>query len=318
MSTAITSLEPIRDRPNLIRGNSLVDRVLFDGGQVAGVELAHADQREIVTAHRVTISAGAIGTPAILLRSGLGPTDELTALGIESVADLPGVGANLIDHPQIGFSLTAHAGPSDGSLPCFQVLPQWTAPGSEDRNDMQSMPLHLPEQPAIRLTTAVMCPRSSGTVRLVERSPHTAPDIRLNLASDPDDIRRLGDGLRQLTDIAVASDVAALHDGIAHLDDGTQIHARALRAHFDDTATANTYVAESASHYVHPAGTAKTGSKDNSTAVADQPCRVRGIRGLLVADASVMPSIPRVNTHLTCVAIRQRVGTWILNEDAHD
>lgn len=315
VSTAFTSLEPARDRPNLtVRAGSLVDRVVMDGSRVAGVELVQGAGRELVTAGRVTLSAGSIGTPPILLRSGIGPSGELAELGIPVLADLPGVGRQLRDHAQIGFNMEAASGPIDTTLPWIQVLLRWTARGSPDRNDMQSVAFHLLAQPAIRLVTSLMATRSEGSVRILSRDPAQAPVIRLNLARHPEEIRRLAEGLRQLAAISSDAAFAPVQRGIAYLDDGSQVETAALAEHFSDDATAEAYIEQAVGHYLHPVGAARMGPADDPAAVVDQRCRVRGVHGLRVADASVMPAIPQVNTHLTCVAIGKRVARWMLNE----
>lgn len=317
VSTAFTGLEPARDRPNLkVRADSLVDRVVVEDGRVVGVELKHLLRNERVTADSVTLCAGAIGTPPILLRSGIGPADELAALGIPVVADRSGVGRHLRDHTQIGINLEAKGGPIDASLPWLQMLMRWTAPGSPDLNDMQCLFFHLPRQPALRVVTSLMRTTSEGAVTLASRDPARAPDIRLNLVSHAEERRRLVDGLRLIARIAVSDALAPVRGDTAHLDDGSEIEVAELTDHFADADVAEAYVRAAVGHYVHPTGSAKMGPESDPLAVVDQRCRVRGIEGLRVADASVIPAIPSVNTHLTCVAIGHRVGEWMLAESA--
>ena len=123
ISTAIGYLMPARRRPNLaIRPDCLVDRVIFDGRRAVGVEVLHSGVRQIISGRRVTLSGGAIGSPSILLRSGIGPADEINAIGIEPIHSLGGVGRNLVDHAMVRLSWNAVPGPVDESAQSFQVV----------------------------------------------------------------------------------------------------------------------------------------------------------------------------------------------------
>ena len=140
LSTAIGYLLPARHRPNLtIRPRCLVNRVLFADDRAVGVEISGDGGTEQVRGRRVTLAAGAIGSPAILLRSGIGPKAALAGLGIEPVADLPGVGAGLADHPVTRLLLVPKPGSCDLGTPLAQVVVRYTAPGSGELNDMQQV-----------------------------------------------------------------------------------------------------------------------------------------------------------------------------------
>ncbi|MFD0501810.1 GMC family oxidoreductase [Streptomyces chiangmaiensis] len=315
ISTALAYLGGARIRPNLtIRAGCVADRVLLDGTRVTGVEFVCDGVREEALARRVTLAAGAAASPAILLRSGIGPAKELAAHGIEVAADLPGVGTNLLDHATVAINLNGTAGPADPAAPYWENVLQWTASGSSDRNDMQSMLVHNTAQPALRLSASLMLPRSTGVLQLADRSPHTAPDIRLNLATDPEDVHKLIEGLRHLSAIAASPELALHHDGSAIFDDGQTLPVADLSERFADLDTATEHVVNTVFHYVHLAGGTHMGPDSDPDAVVDQRGRVRGIDGLRVADASVMPTIPRANTHLTCVVIGERVAAWIRAE----
>lgn len=321
VSTAIAYLLPARQRPNLtIRGDCLVDRVLIDGRRAVGIAFMSSGVYEQAFGRRITLAGGAIGTPPILLRSGIGPAADLVALGIAPVVDLPGVGANLIDHATLRLGLTAkdEAASADTTGGFEYVEPrivlQYTAPGSAARKDMQSFLGQGSTQPALGLAVRVMRPQSRGTLRLVDRDPHTQPDIRLNLASDPEDQRRLGDGLFMLCALATSPPLAALHTGIATLGDGREMPLDAVAAALSMPEAMDAYLRQTVSHYVHPVGTARMGRDGDDGAVVDQYCRVRGVDGLRVVDASVMPNIPRANTNLTCIMIGERVADWMQQE----
>jgi choline dehydrogenase len=140
LSTAIAYMLPARDRPNLtVRPHCLINRVRFADDRAVGVDIGTEGEPEEIRGRRITLTAGAIGSPAILLRSGIGPKAALAALGIEPVADLPGVGAGLIDHPVTRLLLVPKPGSCDPETPLAQVVLRYTAPGSGEFNDMQQV-----------------------------------------------------------------------------------------------------------------------------------------------------------------------------------
>lgn len=199
VSTALAYFLPACGRANLaIRADALVDRIVFDGRRAVQVEIAGRGGKETVSGRRITMSAGAIGSPAILLRSGVGPAADLRRLGIEPLLDLPGVGANLIDHAVLSIGLAAKEETHALAFPRARLADaflRYTAPRSEERNDMQAWPIReLGRPPVPRLVVCLMRPRSRGVLRLTDRHPGAAPEICLNLASDPEDRRRLRGG----------------------------------------------------------------------------------------------------------------------------
>jgi len=313
ISTAIAYLHPARGRPNLtIRPRCLVDRVVLDGTRAVGVivedELAH--NREQVDGERITLAGGTIGTPAILLRSGIGPADELRRVGIPLAVHLPAVGANLIDHARVAIRLTTRAAPLDDP-PIGQVISWCTASASREPNDLQLLMATNGRQPASTLGVSLMRPRSRGVLRLGDPDLRHQPDIRLNLAADPEDERRLVDGIRLLLELANTPAIATEHTGLITLTDGRELPASEARAALSTTESVTNYVRRTVTHYVHPVGTARMGPAGDPLAVVDQHGRVHGLEGLYVADASIMPNIPRANTNLTCIMIGERIAGWM-------
>ena len=315
VSTALAYLLPARHRSNLtIRPHCLVDRVLLDGARAVGLELESARTAERLFGKRITLCGGAIGSPAILLRSGIGPAKDLDGLGIEPLVPLSGVGLNLVEHAGVGLSWEAPPGLVDENTPFIQALLRYTAPNSDQPNDMQVTLSQALPQPALRLRTLLMKPQSRGMLQLRARDPHVQPDIRLNLASHPEDRRRLSEGLRLLSALIRAPQLVALGAHLVTLDDGTGMPTAEMVAMFSREDQRDTYVQRVVRHYVHPVGTTRMGSKGDPEAVVDQHCRVWGIQNLRVVDASVMPTIPRANTNLTCIMIAERVARWMREE----
>ena len=320
LSTAIAYLLPARDRPNLtIWPHCLVNRVLFTGDRAVGVEFDVADERYEVRGRRVTLAAGAIGSPAILLRSGIGAGSALAELGIEPVADLPGVGAGLADHPVARLLLVPKPGSCNPQTPLAQIVLRYTAAGSGEFNDMQQVVFsHVdvaglggPEAVAavgaplvIGLPVALERPHARGRLLLASPDPRAQPLIQLNFADNPEDLRRLGAGVRLAWQIAHEPEITRHTDHVAMLPEETISSDDALVA----------YVRATVATQFHPCGTARMGPPGDAMAVVDQHCRLRAIRNLRVVDASVMPAIPRANINLTCIMIGERVSDWMRAE----
>jgi choline dehydrogenase len=320
LSTAFAYLTAARERPNLsLQPHCLVDRVLLEGDGAVGVEVVSGDARRIVRGRRITLSAGAIGSPAILLRSGIGPEEALAELGIAPAVGLPGVGAGLADHPVSRLLLVPRPGSSDLELPLAQIVARYTAPGSDEFNDMQLVMFshvdvagiggdeavtRVGAQVAIGLPTALERPRSRGRVTLANANPAVPPLIELHFADDPEDLRRLVEGVRLAWQVAHEPEIAAHTERVALLSEEAVDSDEALGAYVRATVTTQ----------FHPCGTARMGPADDAMAVVDAHCRVRGVDRLRVVDASIMPSIPRANINLTSIMIGERTADWMRSE----
>jgi choline dehydrogenase len=320
LSTAIGYLLPARHRPNLtIRPHCLVNRVLVSGDQAVGVDIAGEGEPVQVRGRRITLAAGAIGSPAILLRSGIGPKAALVSLGVEPVADLPGVGAGLADHPVTRLLLVPKPGSCDPQTPLAQVVVRYTASGSGEFNDMQQVMFsHVDvagiggEQAvaavgtplAIGLPVALERPLGRGRMLLASTDPRARPVIQLNFADEAEDLRRLAAGVRLAWQIAHQPEIARHIHHVALLSEETLSSDDALAA----------YVRANVSTQFHPCGTVRMGPADDAMAAVDQHCRLRQVPNLRVVDASVMPAIPRANINLTCIMIGEHVSDWMRDE----
>jgi choline dehydrogenase len=313
-STALAYLEPARSRPNLtIAAQTEVTRVLVEGGRVVGLEVLGDGQPVRIAAGRVTLCAGAIGSPELLLRSGIGPADELRGLGIEPCVSLPGVGANLADHAMVPLAGIPTPGSSDPTRdPTTQVGVRYTAPGSSELDDMQIYcTSYAALAPALRervgvpyvfmLFPALVRPRSRGRVRLDPAAPRGPALVEPRLLEDPEDERRLVHGLRHVWELLHTQPLASRCAHVAYPP------AEAMAVEQGVVA----YVRGAAQPIYHPVGTARMGADGDAMAVVDAYGRVRGVEGLRVADASVMPTIPRANTNLSCVLIGERIASWL-------
>ena len=299
MSTALAYLGPLRGLPNLtIRADALVDRVLLQSGRAIGVQLASPN--EIIGADLVILAAGTYGSPALLMRSGIGPAAELVALGAQCHVDLPGMGRNLADHPWVPAPLPVTIS-TDG--PGFQTILTWhssdaDSSGPPDLQIFAQGPFNNQGRAIASLCAAVLKPHSRGRVTLNSLDPAVPPVIELALLTDDRDMRRLIEGLRYARQLLATPDF----DPVA--EEGSQrsgdLNDRELAAQIWSTVRT----------YHHPIGTCSMGP-DPAQAVVDSTGHVHGTKQLLVADASIMPEIPSANTNLPTIMIAERIAAAI-------
>jgi choline dehydrogenase len=306
MSVAICYLEPARHRPNLtIRGDCTTRRILFDGTRATGVEVESGGVTGVVEGERIVLASGAIGSPAILMRSGVGPEAHLREHGIGTVADLPGVGANLDDHPMLGVTFLGADGMLDPDAPLVQVTYRYTSSLGEERNDMQLMPVSAIRAGEGRVVysigSVIERQKSIGRLTLTSADPHAAPRIENRFCEHPDDVRRLVEGVRMAMEVGAHEAFAPLNAGRLSPNDGA----------LADDETLGAFVKKVAASGFHPSCTAKMAPANDPMVVVDQHLRVRGFDRLYVADASVMPKCPRANIHLTSIMIGERAGEWL-------
>ena len=307
VSVAEAYLLPARARPNLtICPNVLVVRLLLEGERAVGVELERADGgRETVFARQVVLSAGAYQTPGVLLRSGIGPREDLTALGLDCVADLP-VGRSLFDHPVAAVVLSTREGVASLEHPVVQMTLRYTASGSAQRNDMQLMPVSfLPLRGDVCVAVGACLEQANSVGRLVFEStnPRLQPRIETCFLDDEEDLRRVVEGVRLAAAWAQRPELEPVVTGIV----------RPRPEYLESDGALGAYLRRVAGSGYHPCGTTRMGPGGDPGAVVDQYGRVRGIEGLVVADASIMPSVPRANTNLTSIMIGERIAAWLRN-----
>ena len=328
VSTAIGYLASARNRLNLtIRGGCLARRVAIENGRAIGVEVEAGGVTQQVYGKRITVSAGAIASPGILMRSGIGPHEELEQCGLRSVVDAPRVGANLIDHPWVLMmaDLSSEAiRRSEGTHHSrLSAMLRYTTSGSKKFNDMQlclmplvnwmmlaGFPVEPGTPPKLLVFPALQRPRSRGRLTLRSTSPQDQPNIELNYFAHPEDMRRMIDGMRLAWRVLHQPAVAAGWQGPIVGAMGQVLD----QATVDSDSALMVFIRNNCSTLFHPVDTAKMGPASDSMAVVDQYCRVRGVEGLRVVDASVMPNIVRANTNLTCIMIGERVADWMCME----
>jgi choline dehydrogenase len=302
-NAAFAYLDPVRDLPHLeVRGDTLVDRVLVQGGRAVGVR-AIGPGRAVgeVAADQIVLTAGTYGSPSILLRSGIGPAEPLRTLGVEPIVDLPGVGANLHDHPAFEVSFapsdelerrTAAFAVTDRAVPDEQGLAKaassWARDGVFDMHVFSEVAMDR----RLGIFVACVTPRSRGRLSLRGLDPSAAPGLDHAYLSDPEghDLGVLTEGIELARRFADAPSMAPLLAG--ELEPGP----------VDDLATA---IRARVIHYWHPVGTCALGK------VADEQGRIRGVDGLIVADASAIPRTPRATTNLPTIVVAERIARFL-------
>ena len=317
-SSSVSYLHPIRDRENLdILTDMWVSKVLFDGTRASGVEYRRDafNRRATITAKReVILSAGAINTPQLLMLSGIGPREHLEEVGIDTLVDAPGVGANLQDHPEAVIQF-------ESAVPMVRDSTQWWEIGIftqiDGDDDLPDLMMHYGSTPfdmhtarqgyptadeVFALTPNVTHARSRGTVRLRSCDYRDKPKVDPRYFTDEEgfDMHIAVEGIKLARKIAAQP---ALADVVKReLSPGPDAQT--------DEQIAD-YVAKTHNTVYHPAGTVRMGSNDDEMAPLDPELRVKGTTGLRVADASIMPQLTAVNPNITCYLIGERAAQLI-------
>ena len=362
-SSAICYLDAsVRQRPNLkIITGAKVSSLLFDDlenqQKVTGVIVNINGKNERIYGQEVILSAGALQSPTMLLRSGIGPIDDLRKLDIDVIADVPGVGSNLQNH-QITYLVVhtrSNANHKYGNRLHTMATLRYSSglkncPPSDMYISLVGMTgWHELGRRLSSLTPAVIKPASRGRVTLRNADKNIRPLIEFNFQSDDRDRIRLKEAVRQAAEILLSEQVSGLwHHAFpvvhAHrmrqLNDVTafnSLRAKILAKLLDivpkagrpivgslskpnlDIATLiadeerlNEFVSESVTGMAHHVGTCRMGTFTDPMVVVDSSARVRGIKGLRVIDASIMPDIPRANTNIPTIMLAEKLASNIL------
>lgn len=302
-SAAAAFLTPVLSRPNLeVRSQAQATRLVTSGRRVVGVDYERDQRSETARAEReVILCGGAVESPKLLMLSGIGPADHLRALGLKVVADVSGVGGNLQDHLRL--SLRFHG---KTVLPGSTVTAGlFTSSGSSGDVPSASIPdlqfyvgrgLNQPDR-FVTLTVSHVAPKSRGFIRLGSADPLAPPVIRANYLQEAGDLEALVRGVRLARRIAASP----AYDGWR----GDEVE-QSVGARTDAEIAALARAA--ADTIFHAAGTCRMGPSSDPRAVVDARLRVRGVKGLRVADASIMPEVVNATTHAACVMIGEKAA----------
>jgi predicted dehydrogenase (TIGR03970 family) len=311
INAAMAYLSPRRSSPNLtVRGGVRVLRVVVEGGRAVGVQTADG----VVRAGEVVLSAGAVGSPHLLLLSGLGPADQLRAAGIEVLADLPGVGADFSDHPHVyvGYQPAQaqpmppgrlplhgvlHATSSDAGVPGdLEILP-WLTPFSRITGGPDG-----PHDDELVVGVGLQRAESRGLLTLDSGDPARQPRLDYRYLTAAADRRRLREGVRLTVELLRTRALAPLVGSRSAPPDELLADDSALdgwiRAHLTTA--------------IHLSGTARMGPDTDAGAVVDQSLRVRGISGLCLVDTSVLPRVTSRGPAATAVMLGERAAELML------
>lgn len=309
--------------------DSLGRRLLFEGRRCVGAAFRRGGEEHQARARReVIVTAGALATPKLLLLSGLGPRRDLEDLGIPVQAHLPGVGDNLQDHAGVGLSISARVeglcardaagwraarhglnwwlrgrGPAAGG-PILATAYGCSGTGGDPDVHLQFMALTLADgglglgaAPGMTVIVSPCEPRSRGRLRLLSTDPRDAVEARLELLGDPLDVSTLVRGLKLVRRIVASPSLRGV-DAVEQLPGAGR----------DGDAALADYCREAAGSQYHPAGTCRMGGADS---VVDPTLKVRGVGGLRIADASVMPTLTSANTNAPVMMIAERAAHWL-------
>jgi choline dehydrogenase len=311
-NAAFGYLDLVRESGRLqVIGDVVVDHVVIERGRAVGVDVLHDGVAHRVGADLVVVSAGAYGTPEVLQRSGVGPAEELARLGVTVHADLPGVGANLHDHSVATLEFEASASlvaelaafAADRPLPEEGAVAKIRSSVAEGPYDLHVFPWI---EPLAGSTTDWKCvfpvglltPASRGRVWLSSTGPNARADVDHAYLAEQRDVLAIADGLRQVREWLAQPDVDRMLAAPVSVPES-----------YGD-ATLHAWMRRFQSHYWHPAGTAAMGAPE-AGGVVDGDGRVHGVDGLVVADASIFPEVPRATPALPVVVAGERIARTI-------
>ena len=315
MSMALNYLDMARHRLNFtIRGSVIARRILFDGKKAVGIEAESGGEVFTVEGNEIILSSGAVASPQILMLSGVGPKDHLESLGIHVVHDSPGVGKNLRDHPSAAAIYQAEGEKPDVQAPVIQVGLRYQVPGSPLENDMQLSPMlmtseHRPAQVTIDedlnyigMSASLQLALGQGELTLQANDPHVQPFINYNYYQEPEDLRRMREAIR------LGVRMAENHE---HYKDIIIERIMPTNEELEDDDALDLWLKRNSGTSHHISGTCKMGPDSDPLAVVDQHLHVKGLEGLRVADASIMPDCIRANTNATTIMIGERCADFI-------
>lgn len=338
-SAAHAFLGDLKGNSNLtIKLQSPVQKIIIENGKAVGVRIKNKNGavEDIRCNKDVILSAGALVTPKILMLSGIGDAKELKSHDIECVADLPGVGKNLIDHPEVpltaycngpygyfkqgdgwrmikngiqfklfgtglitttGFEAGAFTNPiKPDETPCIQAFCVPVVYGDKDQN--------IKDDYGMTITVVVVKPKSRGTITLASANPDDKPVISTNMFEHPDDLKKMKAAVRYYVDVFKEKPLCDYIDRIV-LPNPDDLSDKAIEEHCRNAVKTN----------YHPVGTAKMGGDEDPMAVLTPNLKVRGVEGLRVCDVSAAPDIVSGNTNATAMMLGMRCADFIAEDN---
>lgn len=340
-STALVYLLPAMGRENLtVIGGAHARRVVLEGTRAVGVAAEVNGQRERFRGNEIVLSAGALRSPQLLMLSGIGPAAHLGEHGIDVVMDLPGVGSNLMDHPELSvqWEFSGKCKPHPGRGVLTSAL-NWTAQGSLQSDDLELLPFVATAGDMMRVTSMAKNPKqalsaliksspkfvieqakalgrpfiaiglqqedSRGTVRLASQNPADQPVIDWNLMAEENDRRRFREGIQVIFDIFASDAMRAIRGRLVNMTKDDLASAKSM----DDWAMSHIFAVG------HPSCTCRMGPHPEDGDVVDQYGRVHGIEGLRIADTSIFPKLISRGPNATAIMLGERIASFMADRD---
>ncbi|WP_415974007.1 mycofactocin system GMC family oxidoreductase MftG [Rhodococcus sp. 077-4] len=293
VNAALAYLLPVIGRKNVrVQGNTTVASLIFNGDRVIGVDIVVDGVRTTVRSDTVIVSAGAVHTPALLLRSGIGRAEDAVALGIPVVADSPGVGRGFSDHPEVAVPVVMKRESSTVSPALEAVLHSGDVEIRPYTRRFDQLISGLTRGPHV-FGVGLMRSSARGSITLRSTDPFESPDVRYHYLESEGDRRAMLDGIALARDLLASPsmtgevDVPAMDDPLAGL--GTSLHL---------------------------SGSARMGPDSDPGSVLDDHCRVRGVEGVFVVDTSAFPVVPSRGPHATAIMFAERAAALMGVEPA--
>ena len=310
-SMALAYVDLARHRLNLtIRPNVQAHRVVLedspDGKRAVGIEVESGGETFVVEGGEIILCAGAVASPQLLMLSGLGPADQLQAQGIPVAVELPGVGQNMRDHPNVSVRFMVKEGLPHDPDAMRALRLRFTATGSDTPNDMILSPASLntvirDDNPAHSVNCGLYLAAGKGELRLESADPNALPSMDYHYLEEDWDRERLREAVRLCVSLLQHSAYEEIIEDII----------APTPADLESNETLDDWLRRYISTSYHISGTCKMGTADDSMAVVDQRLRVRGVSNLRIADASIMPDVVRANTNVTTMMIAERLSDFI-------
>lgn len=308
MSMALAYLDPNRHRLNLtVKAGVQVLKIVIKGQRATGLEVESGGDRFTVEGGEIILCAGAVASPYLLMLSGIGPADHLAEFGIPVVADSPGVGQNMRDHPNVTVRFSVKKGTYDDTNGMRALRLRFSATSTKTPNDMILSPASMNtviaegDDPSHTINCGLYLAAGKGELRLTSADPHAQPSMDYHYLEDPWDRERLREAVRKCVGLLEDPAYAGIIEERTAPRDADLISDQTL----DD------WLLRNVSSSFHISGTCKMGPDSDQEAVVDQRLKVRGVEGLRVVDASVMPDVVRANTNVTTMMIAERAAEFI-------
>ena len=310
-STSIAYLGIARHRLNLtIKPNCHALSLIFEKKRAIGIKVESSGEIFDVFGEEIILSSGSIGSPHLLMLSGIGPASHLESINIPIINDLPGVGQNLRDHPNVWIDWKVqdnYRQIQEKIKPFSQMALRYTASGSDMKNDMcvlmASKNRDIPG--SIRMIGVINLALSSGEIKLQTSNPYQQPNLYYNFLDHPEDLRRLRETVRICVEMGYSNNFKEIINSLVSPTEKI----------VDDDEELNKWMKQTVNTGHHISGTCKMGISTDHMSVVDQYGQVHGLDSLRVVDASIMPDCPRANTNVTTIMIAEKIADHIRNNN---